>query len=202
MTKAIKFNLTLDKYPVRDLEDLREHFNLDDLLAAYQNKILHRWLNVRNLHTESYQLMDINSEDEIRIAESLCKIFQVDLTNEEIGMAVYPFTLRRAESEQIKVLAERQFNRQTVINSYHQGYEDLCENMLTHSEDYAFIKAAIAELWANYKRLFRVDFNAFFDLFTAQCPLTLFAMLANENYRESNLFNSERKEIVFSCIPT
>lgn len=205
MTKAIKFNLTLDKHPVRDLEDLLANFNLDDLLTAYHSQqLLHRWLEVRGLNDELEQLklIAIRFVGEQEIAAELCKLFQASLSKTEIKAAVYPIVLRQQQEQQLKQLAEQKFSRDAVIEKYHTGYKQLCEAMLDKSSDYSFLKAAIDTLWKDYEQLFCVDFDLFFSTFIEKSPLTLFAMLANDVYRQSNLFDSKRKERLFSCIPS
>ena len=60
MAKAIKFNLTLDKQPVRDKDDLLSNFNIDDLLKLFKEGLLSRWLEVRGLSKELTALEKIN----------------------------------------------------------------------------------------------------------------------------------------------
>ncbi len=36
MAKTIKFNLILDGNPVRDIEDLRDNFSIEDILEVYK----------------------------------------------------------------------------------------------------------------------------------------------------------------------
>ena len=189
MTKAIKFNLLLDKHPVRDLDDLRANFNLDDLLTAYHSQILHRWLEVRDLQDELKQIKCIRGYSEKIIAEELCKILFSDLNQEEIETAVYPIEFRKQQQQQLEQLASQQFNKEEVIKSYHAGYEQLCTQMLANASDYPFLKAAVNTLWIDYAQLFRVDFNRFFDEFFEKSPLTLFTMLANDDYRKSEIFD-------------
>ena len=202
MTKAIKFNLTLDKQPVRDLEDLLANFNLDDLLTAYHSQqLLRRWLEVRGLNNELTQLGAIETNDEQEVATALCKLFQAHLSESEIKAAVYPIVLRQQQEQQLKQLAEQQFSRDAVIEKYHAGYKQLCDAMLEKSNDYPFLKTAINTLWNDYAQLLRVDFDLFFSAFIERSPLTLFAMMANDVYRQSALFDPKRKEMLFSCVP-
>jgi hypothetical protein len=201
MTKAIKFNLLLDKHPVRDLTDLRANFNLDDLLTAYHSQVLHRWLEVRGLSAELSQLQAVTSKNELTIARALCQLFHADIGEAQIQAAVYPFEFREQQRQQLEALASQQFQRNAVIKSYHAGYEQLCEEMLEKAEDYPFLKTAVNTLWADYEQLFRVDFDLFFALFIEQSPLTVFTMLANEAYRQSGLFDKEQKETAFLKIP-
>jgi hypothetical protein len=47
-----------------------------------------------------------------------------------------------------------------------------------------------------------VDFNSFFAIFIEKSPLTLFAMLANKDYQKSGLFDQNRKNLIFSHVPS
>jgi hypothetical protein len=201
MSKTIKFNLTLNKHPVRDLDDLRENFNIDDLLDVYHSKILHRWLEVRGLLTELGGLMKIKSLDNKVIATELCQIFHADFTSADIDAVVYPFNARQQQRQQLEEFASHYFSRNAVINDYHTGYNNLCAEMRERSEDYPFLKTAVDNLWKNYSKLLKVDFKAFFLSFDKH-PLVLFFMLANDHYRESKVFNHEYKNTVFFSIPS
>ncbi len=200
MSKTIKFNLTLNKCPVRDLDDLRENFNIDDLLDVYHSKVLHRWLEVRGLLIELDGLMKIKSFDNKVIATDLCQVFHADFTTADIDAVVYPFNARQQQRQQLEEFASHYFSCNVVINDYHTGYNNLCNEMRERSEDYPFLKTAIDNLWKNYSKLLKVDFEAFFLSFNTH-PLVLFSMLANDHCRESNLFDHEYKASVFSSIP-
>lgn len=40
MAKTIKFNLICDGYPARTIEDLQNHFSVEDMLDYYENGLL------------------------------------------------------------------------------------------------------------------------------------------------------------------
>ena len=52
MAKTIKFNLILDKQPVRTIDELRENFSIEDMLKYFKNGLLLRWLKVRGYEAE------------------------------------------------------------------------------------------------------------------------------------------------------
>lgn len=201
MSKMIKFNLTLNKCPVRDLDDLRENFNIDDLLDVYHSKVLHRWLDVRGLSTQLDNLMKIKSLDNKIIATELCQVFHANVTPEDIDSAIYPFTVRQQQKQQLEEFAKHNFSRNAIIDDYHTGYNNLCAEMREKSEDYPFLKTAVDNLWKNYSQLLKVDFEAFFLSFDRH-PLVFFSMLANDHYRQSDFFNPEHKNAIFSFIPS
>ena len=162
MTKAIKFNLLLDKHPVRDLEDLRANFNLDDLLTAYHSHTLHRWLEVRGLTEELDCLNAIKSRNELTIASALCELFHETISEADIKTAVYPIEFRQQQQQRLEKLDSQLFKKDVVIKGYHGGYEKLCAEMLEKASDYPFLKAAVNTLWTDYAQLFSVDFDLFF----------------------------------------
>jgi len=158
-------------------------------------------LEVRGLTAELEQLNAIKSTDELSISSALCELFQETLSEADIKTAVYPLEFRRQQQQQLEQLASQQFKKDAVIKSYHAGYEQLCAEMLEKAEDYPFLKAAVNILWTDYAQLFSVDFNRFFSIFIEKSPLALFTMLANDDYRQSGLFEKKRKERVFLSIP-
>lgn len=168
MAKAIKFNLPLNKKPVRDLEDLRENFNIDDLLEAYHGGLLQRWLEVQGLIEEKTKLERIFSVDnidknnhEIHIAKELCKIFKLDFDSQGIEAAIYPFIFRKNNADRLDKLQKADFKTKEVIKNYHAGYENLCAEMEKQSDNYAFLKPAVAEMWRDYNGLLFMDFDRF-----------------------------------------
>lgn len=52
MSKTIKFNLICDGNPVRNIEDLRDNFSIEDVLKVFHNGLLVRWLGVRGYFSQ------------------------------------------------------------------------------------------------------------------------------------------------------
>ena len=71
MAKTIKFNLICDGHPVRTLDDLREHFSIEDVLAHYKSGMLERWLEVRGFEKELDAIRAVPFVDQISAAKSL-----------------------------------------------------------------------------------------------------------------------------------
>ena len=77
MAKTIKFNLICDNKPIRKIEDLQNNFSIEDVLAYYNNKLLHRWLEVRDYKEELDKVRAITVDKPIEIIKELIKIFRV-----------------------------------------------------------------------------------------------------------------------------
>lgn len=160
----VKTNLNLDKQIVRDLDDLRKHFNLDDLLAVYHDKRLHRWLAQRGLQAELTRLEALATDtDDTTIALGLCGIFEVEIAEAEIRAMIAPLALQKQQQQRLDGLAQQQFKREAVIADYHAGYEQLRKDILAHANDALFLTAAVKTLKASYPALFRANFAAFFE---------------------------------------
>ena len=89
MAKTIKFNLICDDKPVRTIEDLKNNFSIEDVLAYYNNKLLHRWLEVRGYSDELEKVNAITAEKHIEVIKELIKIFNVICDDKKIEESVY-----------------------------------------------------------------------------------------------------------------
>jgi hypothetical protein len=182
MAKTIKFNLILDNKPVRDLDGLRDNFNIEDLLGAYRNGSLKRWLESRELAQEIAELEKISGDD-INAALELCRIFHSDCTTEQLEAAVYPFEFRQKEAEKLRQYKNLKEQKDEVIRAYHDGYVNLLKELEEKGKDYAFVKPGVAELFRRYVGLYQLDAEVFYNRFIKDHPLVILAMLANADMR-------------------
>jgi hypothetical protein len=120
MAKAIKFNLILNGSPVRNTDDLLDNFNIEDLLAAYRNGSLKRWLETREL-TEQVAALEKIKGDDIETAMELCRIFHGSPTKQQLETAAYPFAFRQKESEKLQQYKNIKEHKYEIIRTYHGG---------------------------------------------------------------------------------
>ena len=184
MTKTIKFNLILDKKPVRDLEGLQENFNLDEILDYYNSGVLQRWLEVRGYDEHFKKILDVRGESELDIAESLVRAFGVAKNLEEIKRASFKFQSKREREQFLDKIEASKIKRNEVIASYHGGYNKLINEMIEKSDDITFAKQALNDIHENYNQLWLVDFERAFIDFCSKTPFVIFAILMNRSYRE------------------
>jgi len=182
MPKQIKFNLIIDKKPVRDIEGLLENFNIEDLLEAYQNGSLKRWLLVRDMTKEADELDKIKG-DAIEAASALCRIFIADCTKEQLKQAAYPFEFRQKFKAELEKMETLKNQRAEIILSYHDGYDKLLDAMEANGDNYAFLKAAINEIFLKFRGLFIFNLYNFYYRFVFNYPLVILAVLANSEMR-------------------
>lgn len=182
MTKTIKFNLILDGRPVRNLDELRDNFNIEDILASYRNGLLKRWLETRGLTKEIAELEKI-PDDDVDAAKALCHVFHGNATTEQIETAAYPFKFRRKEIERLERYTNLEAQKRKIISDYHEGYEKLLMAIENNSADYPFIKSAVAEIFSRYLGLYMLSARAFYERFIKNHPLVILSVLANKDMR-------------------
>ncbi|TSA80620.1 hypothetical protein [Helicobacter mehlei] len=113
--KLAKFVLHCDNHRVSNLEELREHFDILDVLEHYKNNTLQRWLQSRAFQSELDQVLAINATNDADIIFALCQIFSVGVERETIQVAL----------NQQQALA----HKQAQLESY-QGQQLKLENLI------------------------------------------------------------------------
>ena len=219
MAKTIKFNLMMDGAPVRTLEELRDHFNIEDLLEHYHNGLLHRWLTVRGLQAHSEKIQALSAKNDAEIARQLITIFEMHGNQEQAQEIIRAIELKKEHHRLLDDLSEKHFKREEVVNAYHQEYEKLLKSLkpdcivitkktvdnlssLIHGnfiqlkqvinkqqKHFAEIKATINHLLTHYRELLRVDIVRLYDEFFEIEPLILMAILMDDDGRPL-LFNN------------
>ena len=97
MAKTIKFNLMCDGYPCRNIEDVQEHFCIEDMLEYYESGLLKRWLEVRGFKDELAEVEAIKATEVLQITEELIRIFEI-LTDEDKRSVKQPTKLMKKEA--------------------------------------------------------------------------------------------------------
>ncbi|MBO4780388.1 MAG: sel1 repeat family protein [Selenomonadaceae bacterium] len=78
MSRIIKFPLKLkDDFPVRSLEELRQHFDLCKIIGYFIDGRLLTWLQSRSYNAQADIVKTLNKNDTL-LATKLCQIFKID----------------------------------------------------------------------------------------------------------------------------
>lgn len=183
MAKTIKFNLICNDYPVRNLEDLRNNFSIEDILEYYHNGLLKRWLNVRGYDDHLTKVSEITSVSNQDIITDLIKIFELESDDSKIRecISILGYIDKRKEILKEYNSINYRFNR--IIDEYHQGYEDIISDIIENKDDMAKIKANIKEIELNYMGIYKLNYYELYKLLQKDAPLAIFAILMNENMK-------------------
>lgn len=186
MAKTIKFNLILDNHPVRNIEELQEHFSIEDMLKYFENGLLLRWLKVRGYEKEYMSVENIDkSLDSKDIIISLMKIFKMsDIDTDDIEKEVSILSYLDKENELNKIYKENAFAKNQIIKDYHTGYNALIVHMEENKENMAVLKADVFQMEKEYSQLFSLNYYELYFRLLNSAPKAIFVMLTKDIFRE------------------
>lgn len=184
MAKTIKFNLICDDKPVRTIEDLQNNFSIEDVLEYYNNKLLHRWLEVRGYSDKLEKISAITGEKPLEIIKELIIIFNVASNEKKIEEAVYMLEYLDERKELYDIYCKNDVKTKSLIDDYQTGYKKLVDGILENPEDVARIKANIAEMVTNYKWIMDLDHRELFWILKDKSALAIMCLLMNEKSRD------------------
>lgn len=177
MAKTIKFNLLCNGKSVRNLEDFRNNFNVEDVIRYYNNGILMKWLEVRGYTKELEEIMKIDYKDQSELILSLARIFEMtdDVVDIKKNMYIYTYEKELRTIMQEQFIANKNYN--DVIDYYHNKYDSLIQDIVANKTNKSIIKASVAILVNDYTKLLEIDAERVFNLFFKDSPLALYTML-------------------------
>ena len=197
MAKTIKFNLICDGEPVRTIEDLQNNFSIDDVLAYYSNKLLHRWLKVRGYDAYLKSVEAIDAVDPLSIVEALVKIFGIETDAARIRESIYMIQFRHERQEMLSTYNDLSMKADMIVQDFRSGYQQLIDNIVNNPSDIAKIRASVAEMIRNYLWLLKIDSRNLFFRLRNQAPMALFIMLTHQESRlmyKPKLTDGEKRE--------
>lgn len=198
MSKTIKFNLICNGYPVRNLEDLKENFLIEDILEYYHNGMLVKWLTVRGYDKYVESVNNIREETNKDIIIELVKIFDIESDEEKVRKCVYILDYINEKIRSIDAYREGHYKIENIIKDYHYKYNKIIKDIFENKDDMAKIKANICMIEENYLELFKLNYLELYNLLIENAPLAIFAILMNESMREyflnqdSSIFEADK----------
>ena len=116
MSTSFKFNLLVDGQKVRTLEELRENYNLEDILAHFYSGKLQKWLASRDYKHELDQVKDIASSNKLDVSSKLLDIFKIEHDKKELQYF-------NVDGQQVRTVEElrENFNLEDVLKHFYSG---------------------------------------------------------------------------------
>lgn len=182
MAKQIKFNLKIDNVQIRNLEQLRDNFCIDDIIKYYREGLLQRWLLVRGYTKELELVNQINSDDDKIVITELIKIFGIETSDSEIRQAIHSMEYDEKMAELRKAILEDTNNIYCQFDTYLETYYDLCCEIMDDPE-MPRIKAIVKKLVFEYAPILEIDIrNLFYDIKDFS-PVAVMVLLMNDYTR-------------------
>lgn len=194
MAKTIKFNLICDNKPIRTIDDLQNNFSIEDVMGYYNNKLLHRWLEVRDYKEELEKVKSITVDRPIEIVKELIKIFNVVSDDKKIEEGIYILEYLEERKELCSIYEKENYTTRKIIEDYETGYRQLVDGILMNPQDAAVIKANISEMVCNYAWILKLNHRNLFYVLKSQSPLAIMCLLMNEHSRNYYLPVKVEKE--------
>lgn len=184
MAKTIKFNLICDEKPIRTIEDLQNNFSIEDILAYFNNKLLHRWLSVRGYESELEKVSAITSSNPIEVIKELIRIFNVVADKEKVEESIYMLKYLDERKNLFAIYEHENYKTKSIIDDYISGYSQLVDGILKNPRNAAVIKANIAEIVSNYAWVLKLDHRHLFYILYEKSALAIMCLLMNEHSRK------------------
>lgn len=187
MAKTIKFNLICDEYPVRTIEDLKEHFCIQDILEYYKKGLLTRWLTVRGYEKELEKVEAIEEKENVSIIKKLVEIFEIETEEQIINENIYILEYQEQQKIFLDEYDRKKLDAKMLLNAHYASYKTLIQKIVENPEDLSLIKASIKEIVERYMDIFEKDYRTLFKIFYECAPMAIFVMLMHDEMRSKYL---------------
>ena len=183
MAKTIKFNLKCDNASIRTLDDLREHFCIQDILDYYKNGLLARWLNVHGYVDELGKINNLQSTTDEDLIVQISSILNVECNENVVKESLAIIEYEKESNEIHRKYAEGLENENAFLKVYRCRYETLINEIIQNKDDYSKIKAATKTLVKDFKWMLDLNYEPLFYKMKDQAPLALLYFVSLKEFR-------------------
>lgn len=180
--KKIKFNLHTNGIGVANLEDLREHFNIDDILNHYKSGLLQKWLEVQGLQEELEKLNKLSIEDNELISK-LLNIFEIKYSKEDIKEIELSRSYLENKQKFLENFKKNQNNFNQCLEDYFSDFRSTLYQIIENPRDKAIIKVNLKRLEDDFWPLTLMNFEEIFDSVFDDSPLAILLSLSFKKFR-------------------
>ena len=130
MAKKIKFNLIVDGYKCRTCDELKDNFNLLEVIDYFENSKLEKWLDARGFDETLSSIEKIDKKSNIKkIAQELCTIFEIDFSSDDLDIELENYQFLKdnkdsTEKEKINKLTKQNRELEVQIASFKEEKEN------------------------------------------------------------------------------
>jgi hypothetical protein len=194
MAKTIKFNLIIDNNPVRNINELKDNFCVEDVIDLYNNRILQKWLKVRGYDEFLNEVDAIKEKNLSSILIKLINIFGIEIPKEKMFEDIYNYSFKNERMKCLGEMTKKNNSIKQIINEYHKKYQKLLQNIENKNDNIAYLKSAADEIAKNYFDTFEMYSNYVFDKYKDISQLFIYAILMNSKLRNDFLKDTSVKK--------
>lgn len=202
MAKTIKFNLICDETPIRTIEDLQEHFCIDDILPYYRKGLLQRWLEIRGYTDYLEKVKAIKAKTPSEIIFALVQIFSIPTNAEQVKADIYLWEFQSQHAAQLQAEAAANVDAQKRVAKYLLGYAECINTLDSAGNNPTYIKPIVAGIIEEYPMALAMCHRALFWKFLKNAPLVIMRLLMDRRSRDYFLpvFQSNQDGTIISDI--
>jgi hypothetical protein len=178
--KKLKINLLVDGVRCKNREDIKENFNILDVLEYFKNGKLIKWAKVRGLNELVNKLESISKNKDLDIAKSLCDIFEIQTDEKELKDEL---NFYRVENTDIKNIAK--------IIPYLDKIENLAKNDIDKIQNVIPYLDKIKELGENKNNLEFLNKTQKFVKWECEILLLEISQILYIGYKQNNFEDIE-----------
>ncbi len=198
MSATLKFNLMVDGKEVRTLDELRENFNLDDVLKHFYSGKLQKWLASRDYKHELDQVKGIASSNKLDVICKLLDIFKIEYDKDDLKYFIDETNQYKAldqetaagnNSEQAQKNCSNIFPIRTSKLAFdcsdnessgsYGAYQRLIEEICMHDHKIDLIKQKLNIIVSEHLELYLKDRLNLIAIFISESPYAVLAMIDN-----------------------
>ena len=188
----------VDGKEVRTLDELRENFNLDDVLKHFYSGKLQKWLASRDYKHELDQVKDIASSNKLDVSCKLLDIFKIEYDKDDLKYFIDETNQYKAldqetaagnNSEQAQKNSSNIFPIRTsklafacsdnVSSGSYGAYQRLIEEICMHDHKIDLIKQKLNIIVSEHLELYLKDRLNLIAIFISESPYAVLAMIDN-----------------------
>jgi hypothetical protein len=208
MAVRLRINLRINGESIRTLDDLRDHFNIDEVLDFLRDGRLVRWLEDKD--TDLTERVKAINGDDLHCAKSLCDIFDVTYDESDLRLMVLQYTDKKEQNTHRETIDGK--SEQDIIKGYFTRFNNIIEKILDHNQDYDYLKVQIDHLFTEYPELTRYSglsrhykpsewfdkSNNALELLLEDAPLALLAAVSSRKLKTR--FNNDFQKRLYDVI--
>jgi hypothetical protein len=194
MAKIVKFNMRFGKTSIRTVDDLRENFVMEDVLAHFENGQLLKFLKRRDYTDYAEKVLELTnkkpSPDET--VRELITIFEMD--EEALSEFIEIEQLRRKKQRMYEVYTQGKEKEKNIIKNYFDSYNQVVETLIDNKNNLAKIKANVKELIDRYMPVLELDWRELFYRLGGVGALYPMCYLLKHDFFKEHWLNTKNDE--------
>ena len=177
----------VDGQQVRTVEELRENFNLEDVLKHFYSGKLQKWLVSHDYKHELDQVKDIASSKKLDVSSKLLDIFKIEYDKKELKHFIDELNQCESIAQQAVVgdSSEQRNTKRTAslskkaTSSTYDKYKRLVDEICMHDHKIDLIRQKIDIIVRKYYKHYLNERLGLITRFTKEAPYAFLAIIDN-----------------------